>query len=416
LSSVDVLYVNGAYMKNKVFASVGDAVKDIKEGKVVIAVDDPGRENEGDLICAAEKTSPEIINFMAKYARGLICVPMKHERLEELEIKNMLEKPTEKKGCSFTVSVDYKIGTTTGISAYDRSVTVKKLIDKTAKSEDFARPGHIFPLRCKEGGVLVRRGHTEAAVDLVRLAGLYPAGVICEIMNNDGTMARMPDLVKFAKKHGLHITTIEELVNYRRRTEKLISEIVNVDLPTRYGDFKLVLFEDLITKDSHIAVVKGVVKNRRNVLVRVHSSCETGDIFHSLRCDCGDQLETALKAVGKAEQGVVLYIHQEGRGIGLANKLKAYRLQEKGMDTVEANKALGFGPDLRDYGIGAQMLSELGIKSINLMTNNPGKINGLESYGLKVTKRVPLEISPSKSNEKYLKTKKEKMGHILEKI
>ncbi len=416
MSSVDVLYVNGAYMKNKVFASVGDAVKDIKEGKVVIAVDDPGRENEGDLICAAEKTSPEIINFMAKYARGLICVPMKHERLEELEIKNMLEKPTEKKGCSFTVSVDYKIGTTTGISAYDRSVTVKKLIDKTAKSEDFARPGHIFPLRCKEGGVLVRRGHTEAAVDLVRLAGLYPAGVICEIMNNDGTMARMPDLVKFAKKHGLHITTIEELVNYRRRTEKLISEIVNVDLPTRYGDFKLVLFEDLITKDSHIAVVKGVVKNRRNVLVRVHSSCETGDIFHSLRCDCGDQLETALKAVGKAEQGVVLYIHQEGRGIGLANKLKAYRLQEKGMDTVEANKALGFGPDLRDYGIGAQMLSELGIKSINLMTNNPGKINGLESYGLKVTKRVPLEISPSKSNEKYLKTKKEKMGHILEKI
>jgi 3,4-dihydroxy 2-butanone 4-phosphate synthase/GTP cyclohydrolase II len=403
-------------MKNKVFVSVVDAVRDIKAGKVVIVVDDPGRENEGDLVCAAEKTSPEIINFMAKYARGLICVPMKHERLEELEIKNMLENPTEKKGCSFTVSVDYKIGTTTGISAYDRSITVRKLIDKTAKSEDFAKPGHIFPLRCKEGGVLARTGHTEAAVDLVRLAGFYPAGVICEIMNSDGTMSRMPDLVKFAKKRGLHIITIEELVNYRRRAEKLISEIVSVDLPTKYGDFKLVLFEDLITKDSHIAVVKGVVKNRRNVLVRVHSSCETGDIFHSLRCDCGAQLEMALKAIGAAEQGVVLYIHQEGRGIGLANKLRAYRLQEKGMDTVEANKALGFNSDLRDYGVGAQMLSELGIKSINLMTNNPEKINGLESYGLKVTKRVPLEISPSKSNEKYLKTKKEKMGHILEKV
>jgi 3,4-dihydroxy 2-butanone 4-phosphate synthase/GTP cyclohydrolase II len=403
-------------MKDKVFALVEDAVKDIKMGKVVIVVDDPGRENEGDLICAAEKTSPEVINFMARFARGLICVPMKHERLEKLEIKNMVEMPTEKKGCSFMVSVDYKIGTTTGISAYDRSVTVRKLIDKTAKPGDFARPGHIFPLRCKEGGVLVRPGHTEAVVDLVRLAGFYPAGVICEIMNNDGTMARMPDLLKFAKKHDLHIITIEELINYRRRTEKLISEIVNVDLPTRYGDFKLVLFEDLITKDLHIAVVKGVVKNKKNVLVRVHSSCETGDVFHSLRCDCGDQLETALKAVGKAEHGVVLYIHQEGRGIGLANKLKAYRLQEKGMDTVEANKALGFDPDLRDYGVGAQMLSELGIKSINLMTNNPGKINGLESYGLKITKRVPLEISPSKFTEKYLKTKKEKMGHILEKV
>jgi 3,4-dihydroxy 2-butanone 4-phosphate synthase/GTP cyclohydrolase II len=403
-------------MEDKVFASVEDAVKDIKVGKVVIVVDDPGRENEGDLVCAAEKISPEVINFMIKFARGLICVPMKHERLEKLEIKNMLEKSTEKKGCSFTVSVDYKIGTTTGISAYDRSVTIKKLIDKTAKPEDFARPGHIFPLRCKEGGVLARTGHTEAAVDLARLAGLYPAGVICEIMNNDGTMSRIPDLVKFAKRYDLHIVTIDELVNYRRRTEKLISEIVSVDLPTRYGDFKLVLFEDLITKDSHIAVVKGIVKNKQNVLARVHSSCETGDIFHSLRCDCGDQLEASLKAVGKEEQGVVLYVHQEGRGIGLANKLKAYRLQEKGMDTVEANKALGFDPDLRDYGVAAQILSKLDIKSINLMTNNPGKINGLESYGLKIAKRVPLEVSPSKFNEKYLKAKKEKMGHILEKI
>ncbi|MDR0800726.1 MAG: bifunctional 3,4-dihydroxy-2-butanone-4-phosphate synthase/GTP cyclohydrolase II [Endomicrobium sp.] len=401
---------------NKVFTSVEDAIKDIKAGKMVIVVDDPGRENEGDLICAAEKTSPEVINFMAKYARGLVCVPMEHERLEELEIKNMVEKPTEKKGCSFTVSVDYKIGTTTGISAYDRSITVRKLIDKTTKSEDFTRPGHTFPLRYRKGGVLVRTGHTEAAVDLVRLAGFYPAGVICEIMNDDGTMSRMPDLIKFAKKHDLKIMTIEELVNYRRQTEKLVSEIVSVDLPTRYGDFKLVLFEDTITKDFHLAIVKGNVKDKQDVLVRLHSSCETGDIFHSLRCDCGDQLKTALENIGKAGQGVVLYMHQEGRGIGLVNKLKAYSLQEKGMDTVEANEALGFKPDLRDYGIAAQMLSELGIKSINLMTNNPRKIEELEGYGLKVTKRVPVEINPTEFNREYLKTKKEKMGHILETV
>ncbi|MCA6079362.1 MAG: bifunctional 3,4-dihydroxy-2-butanone-4-phosphate synthase/GTP cyclohydrolase II [Endomicrobium sp.] len=403
-------------MKSKIFTSVEDAVRDIKAGKMVIVVDDPGRENEGDLVCAAEKTSPEIINFMAKYARGLICVPMEHERLEELEIKNMVEKPTEKKGCSFTVSVDYKIGTTTGISAYDRSITVRKLIDKTTKPEDFTRPGHTFPLRYREGGVLVRTGHTEAAVDLVKLAGFYPAGVICEIMNDDGTMARMPDLIEFAKKHDLKIITIEELVNYRRRTEKLINELVSVDLPTRYGYFKLILFEDTITKDFHLAIVKGSVKGEQDVLVRLHSSCETGDIFHSLRCDCGEQLKTALKAIEKAGQGVVLYMHQEGRGIGLVNKLKAYSLQEKGMDTVEANEALGFKPDLRDYGIAAQMLSELDIKSINLMTNNPRKVEELEGYGLKVAKRVPVEINPTEFNKGYLKTKKEKMGHILETV
>jgi 3,4-dihydroxy 2-butanone 4-phosphate synthase/GTP cyclohydrolase II len=402
--------------KNSAFASVENAIKDIKVGKMVIVIDDPGRENEGDLVCAAEKTSPEVINFMTKYGRGLICVPMKHKRLEELEIENMVEKPTEKKSCSFTVSVDYKMGTTTGISAYDRSVTVRKLIDETAKSEDFARPGHIFPLRYKDGGVLVRTGHTEAAVDLVELAGLYPAGVICEIMNDNGTMARTLDLIKFAKKYKLQIVTIEELINYRRRTEKLVKEVVSVNFPTKFGEFKLVLFEDTVTKDSHLAVVKGTIKGKKNVLVRVHSSCETGDIFHSLRCDCGDQLETALKTIEKEDQGVVLYMHQEGRGIGLANKLKAYNLQEKGMDTVEANIALGFTPDLRDYGIGAQILFDLGIKSINLMTNNPRKIIGLEGYGLKISKRIPVEIYPTKSNKKYLKTKKEKMGHMLKTV
>lgn len=403
-------------LNKKNFADVESAIKDIKKGKMVIVVDDPDRENEGDLLCAAEKVTPEIINFMTKYARGLICVPMKNKQLEKLEIENMVDKPTEKKGCSFTVSVDCRIGTTTGISAYDRAVTVQKLIDKYSKPEDFARPGHIFPLRYKEGGVLVRTGHTEAAVDLVGLAGLYPAGVICEIMNDDGSMSRMPDLVKFAKKHKLKILTIETLINYRRQTEKLVKEVVSVELPTKYGNFRSVLFEDTITKDVHLAIVKGGVKGKKEVLVRVHSSCETGDIFHSLRCDCGDQLEAALRAIEKAGLGVVLYMHQEGRGIGLANKLKAYHLQEQGMDTVEANVALGFAPDLRDYGIGAQILSELGMKSIKLMTNNPRKIVGLEGYGLKISGRVPLEVSPTLSNKKYLKTKKEKMGHLLKTV
>ncbi|MDR1941369.1 MAG: bifunctional 3,4-dihydroxy-2-butanone-4-phosphate synthase/GTP cyclohydrolase II [Endomicrobium sp.] len=403
-------------MKKNSFSCVESAVKDIKCGKPVIVVDDPGRENEGDIVCSAAKITPELINFMTKYARGLICVPMKNERLSELEIDNMVDKPTEKKGCSFTVSVDYRIGTTTGISAYDRAETVKRLIDRKSKPQDFARPGHIFPLRYKEGGVLVRTGHTEAAVDLTELAGLYPAAVICEIMNDDGTMSRMPDLIKFAAKRNLKIITIEELINYRRKTEKLVKEIVCVDFPTRYGTFKLKLFEDTVTKDSHLAIVKGIVKGKSGVLTRVHSSCETGDIFHSMRCDCGEQLETALRAIEKAGCGVVLYMHQEGRGIGLANKLKAYHLQEKGLDTVEANVALGFAADLRDYGIGAQILSELGMKSINLMTNNPRKIVGLEGYGLKIGKRVPVEISPVAQNKHYLKTKKEKMGHILKAV
>ena len=402
--------------QNKNFTSVEKAIKDIKSGKMVIVVDDPGRENEGDLVCAAEKTSPEIINFMTKYARGLVCAPMRHKRLEELKIENMVEKPTEKKGCSFTVSVDYKIGTTTGVSAYDRAMTVKKLVDKTASAQDFTRPGHIFPLRSNDGGVLVRTGHTEAAVDLAEMAKLYPAAVICEIMNDDGKMSRTPDLIKFAKRHKLQIITMEALVNYRRHTENFVKEVISVAFPTKFGEFKLVLFEDIVAKDSHLAIVKGDVKDKKDVLVRVHSSCETGDIFHSLRCDCGDQLETALKAIEKAGQGVVLYMHQEGRGIGLVNKLKAYHLQEQGMDTVEANMALGFSPDLRDYGIGAQILLELGIKSIDLMTNNPKKIVGLEGYGLKISKRVPVEINPTKSNKKYLKTKKDKMGHFLKTV
>jgi len=401
--------------QNEVFASVEDVVEDIKAGKMAIVIDDPGRENEGDLVCAAEKASPETVNFMAKYGRGLICAPTKHEQLEKLEIKNMIENPTEKKGCSFTVSIDYKIGTTTGISAYDRSITIRKLIDETAKAEDFARPGHVFPLRYKDGGVLVRAGHTEAAVDLAELAGLYPAGVICEVMNDDGTMARIPELTKFAQKHKLKIITIEELINYRRLTKNTVSETVNVNFPTKHGDFRLVLFEDTTTKDCHLAVVKGDVKGKSGVLVRVHSSCETGDIFHSLRCDCGDQLETALKLIEQAGRGIVLYMHQEGRGIGLANKIKTYSLQEKGMDTVEANMALGFAPDLRDYKTSAQILSKLGVKSINLMTNNPQKITSLKESGLQV-KRIPLEINPTKSNKNYLRAKKEKMGHMLKTV
>ncbi|MDR1401087.1 MAG: bifunctional 3,4-dihydroxy-2-butanone-4-phosphate synthase/GTP cyclohydrolase II [Endomicrobium sp.] len=401
---------------NRIFSSVESAVEDMKSGGMVIVVDDPSRENEGDLVCAAEKASPEVINFMARYGRGLICVPMKHERLEELKIKNMVENPTEVKGCSFAVSVDYKIGTTTGISAYDRCTTIKKLIDRSAKPEDFARPGHIFPLRSKDGGVLARTGHTEAAVDLAELAGFYPAGIICEIMNDDGTMARVSNLVEFAKKHKLRIVTIEELVSYKRLTGKFVNKIVSVNFPTKYGNFRLALFKCKVNEDCHLAIVKGDLEKKDDVLVRVHSSCETGDVFHSLRCDCGDQLEKSLKLIEKAGNGVVLYMHQEGRGIGLVNKLKAYQLQENGMDTVEANVALGFAPDLRDYKVSAQMLAELGIKSVNLMTNNPQKVVSLEKFGVKISKRIPLEISPTESNKNYLKTKKEKMGHMLETV
>lgn len=398
---------------NKNISSVEEVLRDVRAGKMVVVVDDPKRENEGDLFFAAQKATPALVNFMTKYARGLICAPMQTKQLNRLKIKQMVDNPTEKKGCAFTVSVDYRHGTTTGISARDRALTIKKLIDPKSKPEDFARPGHIFPLAYKEGGVLVRAGHTEAAVDLSVMAGLAPGGVICEIMNEDGTMARMPDLVKFAKKHSLKIVTIADIIAYRRKTESLVKEITEVDFPTEHGYFKLKLFEDNISGDTALAVIKGDVKNKKDVLVRVHSSCETGDVFHSLRCDCGVQLERALEAIEKEGRGVVLYMHQEGRGIGLANKLKAYALQERGLDTVQANTALGFAPDLRDYGIGAQILCDLGIKSIRLMTNNPKKIVGLEGYGLKISGRVPLEIKPVAANKKYLETKQKKMGHYL---
>jgi len=396
-----------------VFASVDAAVKDIKAGKMVIVIDDPERENEGDLCCAAQKTTPEIINFMAAYGRGLICAPVKKEILKRLDIGDMTAFPSEKKGCAFTVSVDAKEGTTTGISAADRAVTVRKLINPRSKPSDFARPGHVFPLAAREGGVLARAGHTEAAVDLAELAGLAPAGVICEIMNADGRMARVPDLIKFAKKHKLKIVTIADIISRRRKKEKFIKEVTEVDFPTEYGHFRLKLFENILNGETAVAVIKGEIKNGISVLARVHSSCETGDIFHSLRCDCGAQLALALQKIEAASCGFVVYLHQEGRGIGLSDKLRAYHLQERGLDTVQANIALGFPADLRDYGFGAQIIAALGVKSVRLMTNNPKKLAGLEGYGFKIDGRVPLEIPPGKENKKYLKTKKSKMGHLL---
>ena len=400
------------YMK-KHFATIPIAINEIRKGNPVVVVDDPDRENEGDLVIAAEKATPKLINFMATFGRGLICMPMEGERLDKLDIRAMVEINTDRRETAFTVSVDAKDGTTTGISAHDRAATVLSLIYPKAKASDFARPGHIFPLRYKSGGVLVRTGHTEAAVDLARMAGLYPAGVICEIMHENGTMARLPELCKFAAKHRLKIITISDLIEYRRKTEKLIKKLDVVGLPTHHGNFKLHLYEDQITKDNHIALVKGDVCAKKNVLTRVHSSCTTGDIFHSKRCDCGQQLLCAMERIEKEGMGVVLYMNQEGRGIGLANKIHAYKLQEQGMDTVEANIALGFPADLRDYGIGAQILADLGLSTIRLMTNNPRKIKGISGYGLKVVERVPLQIKPVAANKRYLSTKQTKMGHLL---
>ncbi|MHB9155229.1 MAG: bifunctional 3,4-dihydroxy-2-butanone-4-phosphate synthase/GTP cyclohydrolase II [Endomicrobiales bacterium] len=401
-------------VKKSSFATIPEAISEIKRGRMIIVVDDPGRENEGDLVCAAEKVTPEIINFMAKYGRGLICLPLVGSRLDELKVEPMVSNPQEAREASFTVSIDAKHGTTTGISAHDRARTITTVLSPRTRPEDLARPGHIFPLRYREGGVLVRSGHTEASVDLARLAGLYPAGVICEIMHENGTMSRLPELQRFAKHHKIKLVTIEDLIEYRRRTEKLVKRLVTVGFPTKLGAFRLFLYEDRLMKEHHLALVKGDVEGKKNVLVRVHSSCVTGDIFHSLRCDCGEQLEKAMSRIEKEGTGVVLYMHQEGRGIGLANKLHAYHLQEKkGLDTVEANIALGFPPDLRDYGIGAQILSDLGLSSIRLMTNNPRKIIGLEGYGLRVVERVPVEIRPNTASRRYLKTKKEKLGHLL---
>lgn len=395
------------------FCSVEDAVNDIKNGKVIIVVDDEDRENEGDLVCAAQFITPEIVNFMAKNGRGMICVPMSGYRSEELGLQLMVDSNTALHGTQFTVTVDAVEGTTTGISAQDRAITIKKLSEKDSKPTDFAKPGHIFPLRAFDEGVLRRAGHTEAVVDLCRLANLEPVGVLCEILNEDGTMARTPDLVKFAEQFGLKILTVSDLIKYRIKKDKLIKLESDINFPTKLGSFHLYLFKSLVDNKEHVALVKGVIDPEIPVLVRVHSECLTGDVFHSLRCDCHDQLHCALERIDNEGIGVLVYMRQEGRGIGLANKIKAYALQDLGRDTVEANEELGFKADLRDYGIGAQILIELGVKKMRLLTNNPKKIVGLKGYGLEVVERVPLEITPNDKNKNYLLAKRDKLGHLI---
>jgi 3,4-dihydroxy 2-butanone 4-phosphate synthase/GTP cyclohydrolase II len=395
-------------------STIEEALEDIRQGKPVIVVDDDSRENEGDLVIAADKVTPELINLMAQEARGLICMPIPGERLDELNIPQMVNQNTTSHGTAFTVSVDVLDGATTGISAQDRAATVKAMIDPSTRPEDLGRPGHIFPLRYANGGVLVRTGHTEAIVDMARLAGLYPAGVICEIMAPDGTMARMPYLEEFAQKHDLRIVTIEDLIAYRRQHEKLVERVADAKLPTRYGDFVTVAYSSVVDAEEHIALVMGDIKPDEPTLVRVHSQCTTGDIFGSLRCDCGPQMDMALEAIAKEGKGVFLYMRQEGRGIGLHNKIRAYALQDSGMDTVEANVELGFAPDLRWYGIGAQILADLGVKKLKLLTNNPKKVVGLEAYGLELVDRVPIVVPPNPENQQYLETKRLKMGHLLD--
>jgi 3,4-dihydroxy 2-butanone 4-phosphate synthase / GTP cyclohydrolase II len=395
------------------FATVEQAIEDIRQGKFVVVVDAADRENEGDLTIAAQFATPEAVNFMTKEARGLICLCLSEDRCDELGLRQMTERNETPYGTAFTVSVEAREGVTTGISAPDRSRTIQVAVDPDAKPEDLVQPGHIFPLRARDGGVLSRAGQTEAAVDLARLAGLIPAGVVCEIMNEDGTMARVPDLIPYCRRHELKLVTVADLIEYRRRHEQLVERVTTVSMPTVYGDFTAVAFREKLTGKHHVALVKGEVEGAENVLVRVHSECLTGDVFHSLRCDCGEQLEQALRRIASEEHGVLLYMAQEGRGIGLLNKLRAYELQENGYDTVEANLELGFQPDMRDYGIGNQILAELGLTTIRILTNNPKKITGIEGFGLEVVEQVPIETTPNEQNARYLATKRDKLGHKL---
>jgi len=394
-------------------ASIPEAIKDIRAGKFIILVDDESRENEGDLAMAAQVVTPETINFMAKHGRGLICLPIIGQRLDELRIPLMVTNNTSRYSTAFTVSIEARDKVTTGISAFDRAQTIKTVLDPNTKAGDLAQPGHIFPIRAKEGGVLVRAGHTEAIVDLARLAGLYPAGVICEIMDEDGNMARLPQLEAMASKFNLKIVTIADLIAYRLRHEKLVQRVTEAKLPTKYGEFTAVAYRSAVDTAEHVALVKGDISDDKLVLVRVHSECLTGDVFGSLRCDCGAQIEMALQLIAKEDRGVFLYMRQEGRGIGFHNKLCAYALQDQGLDTVEANIALGFSPDLRDYGVGAQILADLGLHNIRLLTNNPKKVVGLESYGIKIVETVPLIAPSTPYNIRYLETKQKKLGHIL---
>ncbi len=394
--------------------TIPEGIADLKKGKIIIVVDDKDRENEGDLVVAAEHATPANINFMAKHGRGIVCVAMEPKRLEDLGVDLMISENNDEFKTAWMVSIDAKHGITTGISAYDRARTVEVLIDPKTKAEDLARPGHLFPLRAREGGVLVRAGHTEASVDFTKLAHLYPAAAICEIMNDDGSMARMPELCQFAKKHHLKICTIRDLIEYRRKKEKLVFKAVETKIINEYGEFKLVAYESTVDRDYHIALVMGEVSPHKPVLVRVHSECFTGDVLGSKRCDCGEQMHQALQMISQSKKGVLLYMRQEGRGIGLLNKLKAYQLQDQGLDTVQANERLGFPADLRHYGVGAQILSDLGIRKIRLLTNNPKKIVGLDAYGLEVVERVPIPVKPGPHNKKYLETKKKKLGHLLD--